>query len=123
VISSTRHDAGLIFATGARVLTALRITAFSRTAPNITFTGPAGGIIPEVWRTTFEYSADGVDWTLLGTGTRISGGWQLAGVSLSPEAILRARGYAAGGENASALVLHHAGQGARRNFYRVVIRW
>ena len=55
-----------------------------------------GGSSPEVWRTTFESSADGVNWTLLGAGTRIPGGWQLAGISLSPEANVRARGYAAG---------------------------
>ena len=55
-----------------------------------------GGSTPEVWRTTFEYTTDGVLWTLLGEGTRIAGGWELgwsSGICLT----LRARGFTAGG--------------------------
>ena len=51
-----------------------------------------GGTAPEVWRTTFEYSTDGTLWTMLGEGTRIPGGWQVTGVSVTPGTI-RARGY------------------------------
>ncbi len=58
-----------------------------------------GGTGPEVWRTTFEHSSDGSDWTLLGTSERIPGGWQLNGVALPPDGILRASGYFAAGQN------------------------
>jgi uncharacterized delta-60 repeat protein len=56
-----------------------------------------GGTSPEVWRTTFDYSTNGVDWTSLGMGTRIAGGWQLTGVSLATNSIVRARGHTTGG--------------------------
>jgi len=52
-----------------------------------------GGTSPEVWRTTFEQSTDGVIWVPLGSGTRIVGGWQLSGVSVLPGAAIRARGF------------------------------
>jgi hypothetical protein len=62
-----------------------------------------GGTGPEVWRTLFESSDDGVTWTPLGAGTRIvglpsgrAGGWELAGVSLSNAICLRARGFVTG---------------------------
>jgi uncharacterized delta-60 repeat protein len=55
-----------------------------------------GGTLPEVWRTTFEQSVDGTNWTMLGAGTRIAGGWSLAGVSVT-NPIVRARGYAVSG--------------------------
>jgi hypothetical protein len=41
-----------------------------------------GGASPEVWRTTFETSSDGVTWTPSGTGSRFSGGWELTNVSV-----------------------------------------
>jgi uncharacterized delta-60 repeat protein len=66
-----------------------------------TLTWLRGGTSPEVWRRTFESSADGTNWTFLAAGTRISGGWQLDGVSLSGETSVRARGYVAGSHNAS----------------------
>jgi hypothetical protein len=53
---------------------------------------------------TFEHSANGLAWTSLGNGTRISGGWQLTGVSLpfNQNHYVRARGYGVGGnQNAS----------------------
>jgi len=62
-----------------------------------TITWLRGGTSPEVWRTSFEVSADGSDWTLLGPGERIAGGWQLTGVSLPPGTSVRARGYVTGG--------------------------
>jgi hypothetical protein len=48
-----------------------------------------------VWRVTFEQSTNGVDYTALGPGTRITGGWQLAGLALPLEQniFVRARGY------------------------------
>jgi uncharacterized delta-60 repeat protein len=54
---------------------------------------------PEVWRTTFEGSSDGANWTMLGSGVRITGGWQLTEISIpfNQDFHVRARGYAAGG--------------------------
>lgn len=57
------------------------------------------GASPEVWRTTFELSINGRDWTMLGSGTRTSGGWKLGGVALSVNSRVRARGYVVGGYN------------------------
>jgi uncharacterized delta-60 repeat protein len=60
-----------------------------------------GGAGPELSQVTFEQSTDaGVTWTLIpGSGTRIetTSNWQLAGVSLPPNAGIRARGRTAGG--------------------------
>ncbi len=51
-----------------------------------------GGSSPETYHVTFERSTDGgATWTLLGTGTRISGGWTLGGLTLSGTFHLRAR--------------------------------
>jgi len=59
------------------------------------------GSTPEVWNTTFELSTDrGNTWTLLGSGARISGGWQLTGLSLPSSGFLRARAQAVGGLHA-----------------------
>jgi hypothetical protein len=54
------------------------------------------GTTPEVWRTTFETSSDGTNWTTVGAGFRVSGGWQLTGLSLPANTLLRARGFATG---------------------------
>jgi hypothetical protein len=66
------------------------------TSDGSTITWLRGGTSPEVWRTTFEHSPDGLTWTGLGAGTRISGGWRLTGLSLPPGGTIRARGYVAG---------------------------
>ena len=74
-----------------------------------TITWLRGGTGPEVWRTTFEYSTNGISWSLLGAGTRITGGWQLGGVSV-PAGTLRARGYTTGGRyNGSCGVVENGG--------------
>lgn len=64
-----------------------------------------GGTSPEVWRTTFDYSIDGVAWSSLGVGSRIAGlpagqagGWQLGGLALPSGATIRARGCVTGGQ-------------------------
>jgi uncharacterized delta-60 repeat protein len=62
-----------------------------------TITWLRGGSSPEVWRTTFESSTDGIAWTDLGAGTRIADGWQLTGVSPPTNATIRARGFVGGG--------------------------
>lgn len=62
-----------------------------------TITWLRGGSSPEVWRTTFEASSGGANWSPLGAGQRIVGGWRLAGVTVSAGMTVRARGYMAGG--------------------------
>jgi uncharacterized delta-60 repeat protein len=54
-----------------------------------------GGASPEVNRVTFESSPDGTNYTALPAPTRISGGWQLTGQSLSTQQdlFIRARGF------------------------------
>ena len=56
-----------------------------------------GGTSPEVWRTTFEHTADSLTWTNLGAGSRIPGGWALTNLSLTI-GVIRARGFVAGGQ-------------------------
>ena len=63
-----------------------------------TVTWLRGGTGPEVWRTTFEACTNGTDWISLGGGGRIPGGWQETGLSLPPNATIRARGFATSGE-------------------------
>ncbi len=56
------------------------------------------GSSPEISRATFDFSTNGLDWNALGTGTRIPGGWQLTGLALPNESVVRARGQIAGGK-------------------------
>lgn len=60
-----------------------------------------GSTTPQVWRTTFDYSVDGLWWTNFGTGPRVAGGWQVTGVSLPADATLRARGHVSGDDKGS----------------------
>jgi len=55
---------------------------------------------PEVQRVTFEISTDGSAWTALGNGSRITGGWQLTGLTIPNNQIryIRARGYYSTGQ-------------------------
>ena len=62
-----------------------------------TITWLRGGTGPEVASVTFDSSDNGIDWTALGAGERVTGGWQLTGASLSSNTTLRARGLASGG--------------------------
>lgn len=65
------------------------------------------GNSPEIVRVVFEDSVDGTVWSVLGAGARLSGGWQLSGLSL-PMGVghqVRARGYASGSIYESSLVL------------------
>ena len=64
-----------------------------------TVTWLRGGTGPEVWRTTFEVSTHGTDWTILGAGGRVAGGWQLNGVTVPINTNLRARGFLTGGQD------------------------
>jgi uncharacterized delta-60 repeat protein len=56
-----------------------------------------GGTAPETTQVTFELSSDGTTWTPLGAGTRISGGWELTGLSLPASGMIRARARTTGG--------------------------
>ena len=53
---------------------------------------------PEVWRTSFAITTNGPDWTVLGEGARIAGGWQLGDLSLASNATIRARGWVTSGQ-------------------------
>jgi uncharacterized delta-60 repeat protein len=57
-----------------------------------------GGTAPEVESVTFESSTNGgMNWTSLGNGTRITGGWERAGLNLSGVGQIRARALTPGG--------------------------
>lgn len=56
------------------------------------------GTGPELTAVTFDLSTDsGANWTPLGSGTRMDGGWEIAGQALPMNGQLRARGTTAGG--------------------------
>lgn len=63
-----------------------------------TLTWQRSGSSPEVQQVFFEQSTDGVNFTPLGNGTRIAGGWQLTGLTIPFEQnlFLRARGVGLG---------------------------
>ena len=58
-----------------------------------------GDTSPEVWRTTFDGSTNGTAWVSLGAGQRVADGWQLNGLTFPTNASIRARGFAAGGND------------------------
>jgi uncharacterized delta-60 repeat protein len=66
-----------------------------------------GGDAPELSQVTFELSTNGgAAWTPLGSGSRISGGWEKTGLTLPASGMLRARGRTTeGGSNASSGVV------------------
>ena len=69
------------------------------------------GAGPEVERVTLESSSDGINYSPLGVGARVSGGWQLSGVSLPKyqNVFLRARGFFSTGQyNGSGSIVESA---------------
>jgi uncharacterized delta-60 repeat protein len=56
------------------------------------------GSAPEFWRTSFDHSTNGLDWTSVGNGTHTPGGWQLGLASLLSKGVVRARGFVTSGE-------------------------
>lgn len=57
---------------------------------------------PEITQASFgEFNFANGQWVTLGTGTRIFGGWQLAGLNLPTGAYIRAQGTTIGGESAA----------------------
>ncbi len=82
---------------------AARLLSFEPATQNLRYEGSTlawlrGGDAPEIGRTTFESSTDGLAWTDLGAGARVPGGWQRTGVALPSTGRVRARGYTAGGQ-------------------------
>jgi uncharacterized delta-60 repeat protein len=70
----------------------------SLTYDGFTVTWLREGSSPEVWRTTFDYTTDGVLWTALGEGNRVSGGWERTPSIVPVDATVRARGFVTGGQ-------------------------
>jgi hypothetical protein len=78
-----------------------RLHATEPATQTLTYDGSAitwlrGGTSPEVLHTTFEASANGVDWKPLGVGVRITGGWFLEDVTVAAGNTIRARGHGGG---------------------------
>ena len=58
-----------------------------------------GGALPEAQSVAFDLSTDrGTTWVPLGIATRITGGWELTGLSLSTNSLVRARARVTGGQ-------------------------
>jgi uncharacterized delta-60 repeat protein len=58
-----------------------------------------GGAAPEITEVLFELSNDGgTTFTSLGAGTRIAGGWEITGLDLNDEVVVRAVSSARGGQ-------------------------
>ncbi len=55
------------------------------------------GATPEIMQVSFDVSTSGTSWISLGAATRISGGWELSGVTLPPSCTVLARGLVAEG--------------------------
>lgn len=57
-----------------------------------------GGTAPHLATVQFKLSVDGgVNWSILGIGSPVIGGWALEGVSLPASGLIRAEGYSTGG--------------------------
>jgi uncharacterized delta-60 repeat protein len=69
-----------------------------------------GGTAPETTQVSYALSTDGMTWTQLGVGTRISGGWELTGLSLPASGTIRAQAHTSGGNlnGSSALIEQQA---------------
>ena len=85
----------------ARLANDLATTTLGATSGTRMFWGRSGAA-PEVQQVTFDTSTDGgVNWTSRGSATRVTGGWEVTGLTLAEPMALRARGRVAGGYNAS----------------------
>jgi len=88
--TQTRNYFGRISASTA----AQQDLSVSSDGSSVTWT--RSGSSPEVWRTTFEQSTDGINYTLLGAGIRTDQGWLYTCDQVLPNyqnLWLRARGY------------------------------
>lgn len=60
------------------------------------------GTGPQAWRSTFDYSTNGISWIPVGPGIWTGTEWELTGLALPADASIRARGFVTGGRyNAS----------------------
>jgi uncharacterized delta-60 repeat protein len=80
-----------------------RLSNTALPAETLQFSGNAitwlrSGTGPEAWRASFAVTTNGSDWTSLGDGARISGGWQRDGLALPAQATVRGRCFVSGGE-------------------------
>jgi len=66
-----------------------------------TITWLRGGSAPLAWRTSFERSSDGENWSALGAGELTNGDWQLNAAGIQAGDIIRARGYVVSGNQFS----------------------
>lgn len=57
-----------------------------------------GGSTPEATHVSFELSTNGSTWTTLGNAARINGGWELTGLNLPTDGIVRARARVSSGQ-------------------------
>lgn len=106
VISGGFTDVGGVPRTSLARLstTQAALYALQGDASGVIVTWRQGGAAPELARTTFEYSLDGVAYVSLGAGVRTPGGWRSAhtALPLNQEFFVRARGvYISGGFDAS----------------------
>ena len=83
--SQARHSIGRLNSTYPA------IHSLGRAGP--TFNWLTGGTGPEVWRVAFEVSTDGVDWSNVGSGTRVPAGWTMDASDIPPGATARVRGF------------------------------
>jgi uncharacterized delta-60 repeat protein len=83
---------GTVTKTNVARLTATAAASESWSYDGSSLTWWRDGLLPELEAETLESSPDGVTWQTLTGGTRISGGWQMSGVTLPATQQLRARG-------------------------------
>jgi len=70
----------------------------SLTVPGLTrVSWQRGGTSPETTQVAFDLTTNGTTWTPLGIGARIAGGWELTGLSLPENGVIRARANTGGG--------------------------
>jgi uncharacterized delta-60 repeat protein len=89
-----------------RITNTAAVQTLTLSGGNSVVTWSRSGSGPEVSRVTFESSITGVIYTLLGSGTRVAGGWQFSGLSLPTNVrAIRARGYYGSGQNGSGSIV------------------
>ncbi|WP_162604620.1 MBG domain-containing protein [Geomonas edaphica] len=94
----------------ARVFGGWSSEDLSVAADGTSITWRRSGRSAELWRAWFEYSADGVQWELLGHADRIPGGWRLDGLNAEQLGVnanhyVRARGFTAGGTGSAGALM------------------
>ena len=65
------------------------------------------GTSPEVWCASFDLSTNITDWSSIGPGVRVAGGWQSPAMVRMPNSLIRARGLVAGSSDGSSWVVEN----------------